>query len=111
MTREEAIEAITRLSISNFRSGKTYLTQALTMAIEALQPEQRWIPVTERLPDEYIPIHVTIKKDGERVVADSYFNAGSKTFVLDTYSDYAEGEVLAWMPWIKPEPWKGDADG
>lgn len=39
MTREEAIEAITKLCISNFRSrsGKTYLLEALTMAIEALQ--------------------------------------------------------------------------
>jgi hypothetical protein len=40
MTREEAIEAITRLSISSFRSGKTYLSEALTMAIQALQTEQ-----------------------------------------------------------------------
>ena len=72
--------------------------------------ENGWIPVTERLPDEYIPVHVTIKKDGERVVADSYFNAGSKTFVRDTYSDYSEGQVLAWMPWSKPDPWKGDAE-
>lgn len=41
MTREEAVEVLTRLEISNFRSrsGKTYLTEALIMAINALQTE------------------------------------------------------------------------
>ena len=24
------------------------------------------------------------------------------------YTDYKDGEVLAWMPWFKPEPWKGE---
>lgn len=39
MTRKEAIEVLTKFSISNFRSrsGKTYLAEALTMAIQALQ--------------------------------------------------------------------------
>ena len=68
----------------------------------------RWIPVTEALPDDYMPVHVTIVRDGERVVEDSYFNAGSKGFLCDEYSDYKDGEVLAWMPWFKPEPWKGE---
>ena len=68
----------------------------------------KWTPITEKLPDDYMPVYVTIELDGKRVVADSYYNAGNKSFVMDTYSDYAEGEVLAWMPWYKPEPWKGE---
>ena len=41
MTREEAVEVLTRLEINNFRSrsGKTYLTEALIMAINALRTE------------------------------------------------------------------------
>ena len=39
MTREEAVEALTRLEISNFRSGKSYITEAFVMAIEALRTE------------------------------------------------------------------------
>ena len=39
MTREEAVEALTRLEISNFRSGKSYITEAFVMAINALQTE------------------------------------------------------------------------
>jgi len=41
MTREEAVEALTRLEISNFRSGKSYITEAFVMAIKALQTEPK----------------------------------------------------------------------
>lgn len=75
--------------------------------IKVLGFENGWTKATEKLPDDYMPLFVTIEKDGKRVVVDSYFNAGSKTFIRDTYSDYAEGKVLAWMPWRKPDPWKG----
>ena len=39
MTTQEAIEILTNYSIRNFRSGKTLLTEALTMAISALRSE------------------------------------------------------------------------
>lgn len=69
--------------------------------------ENGWTKASEKLPDDYMPLYVTIEKDGKRVVEDSYFNAGDKVFVKDLYSNYAEGEVLAWMPWGILEPWKG----
>lgn len=48
MTNEEAKEALTRLSISNFRSGKTYITEALIMAIEALEQEGKILDIIHK---------------------------------------------------------------
>ena len=76
--------------------------------LKAMPAKVRWIPVTEALPDDYMTVHVTIVRDGKRVVVDSYYNAGSKCFARGVYTDYKDGEVLAWMPWFKPEPWKGE---
>lgn len=70
----------------------------------------KWIPVTQRLPRYYGVVYVTIVENGKRVVDNSYFDAERKIFVKDTYSDYKDGEVLAWMPFYKPNPWKGDAE-
>lgn len=49
MTREEAIENIK--SLKQFVVGREW-NAALNIAIEALQePERKWIPVSERLPE------------------------------------------------------------
>ena len=68
---------------------------------EGLQPfaqPQRWIPVTERLP-EYGTEVVTINKDDE--------------YEINHVIDEEDGEwffdgAVAWMP--LPEPWKGEQE-
>ena len=72
-----------------------------------LQPEQRWIPVTERLPAYGEDVLISIG---------GYCNVGHIVSVNEEeqYNWYFSGwyhlpnDVDAWMP--LPEPWKGGAE-
>ena len=71
--------------------------------LPSAQPEQRWIPCSERLPDDPGDYLVSIKRIGWN----------TKEYVENdiAYWDDLEGfhkadEVLAWMP--LPEPYEGD---
>ena len=62
-----------------------------------IEPEQHWIPCSERLPD----------KEGYYLTTTMY---------QEVYSDYWNGDnfnrtemIIAWMP--LPEPWEGEQDG
>ena len=94
MTREEAIVDI-RDNIKPVVGGKS-----LDMAIKAL--EQKWIPVSERLPEihnymqEYI---VTIKGNFIRTAFFTETN-GKSWWSID--------DVIAWMP--LPEPYKAESE-
>ena len=75
--------------------------------LPSVQPEQRWIPVSEKLPGF-----------GQRVLVSTanfvyeaiYFDedAGWSTYNV-SFKDVDESEILAWMP--LPEPYKGEQDG
>ena len=104
--------------------------QAGEMAIKALQNEPRWIPVTERLPDELAEVNVT----WENTEPEPYYDfvkghcfTGTAVYFCDRWYWYSAVcvdylreygfspndemddaiKVHAWMP--LPEPWKGDA--
>ena len=59
--------------------------------------EPRWIPVTERLPENEQDVLVTVN-DGCTHVEIDYFTGAH-------FLNYWD-EVLAWMP--LPDPWKGE---
>lgn len=70
------------------------------------QPEQRWIPVSERLPDEkgeylvtYHPCYWDDVEDEIKVGIDSF--RGKTAWAKKKYQ-----RVIAWMP--LPEPYKGE---
>lgn len=67
--------------------------------------EQKWIPVTEALPEENKRVLVTVKRfDGEkRVHSGSYFK---KCFWIDSGDFWKCKDVLAWM--LLPEPWESN---
>jgi len=74
------------------------------------QPEQRWIPCSERLPNlyEYTKNNgLFIVSDGNRSYSEWYNIYDKRRFGEPTMSgfriDYA---VTAWMP--LPEPWRGE---
>lgn len=102
MTIDEAIKDI-KDNIKPVVGGKS-----LDMAIEVLE-RQRWIPVEERLPEEYCECLVTYKSDGDQMFMDIVEYEPS--FEFDHEKNRFKGnwlfaddcrsvnpEVLAWMP-------------
>lgn len=59
------------------------------------QSEQRWIPVSERLPEER-----------QEILATTTDNAWGDVVIIRTYYKEMHKSVIAWMP--LPEPWKGE---
>lgn len=110
MTREEAIERLKQnKAAAEFYAGMVQNTnaienelkdiEAMDMAIEALsaaEPKAGWIPVSERLPEEYAQYLVCFK------------TGHCYVYWLED-SDWARGMaekegIIAWMP--LPEPYR-----
>ena len=87
MTREEAIRLLGGLMFK----GK--LKEALDMAIKALEKEPRWIPVSERYPE-----------DGQRVLVD-YCDEDAGVMLIRFNVNGYRG-FKAWMP--LPESYKAE---
>lgn len=102
MTSEEAIAYIKQTCYGDWCEDNW--RDAMDTAISALE-QQRWIPVTERLPD----------KEGSYIVTDDA--GGMATVDIDDYMymDYGgfvwiySQNVTAWRE--RPEPYKGDQNG
>lgn len=104
---------------------------ALQMAIEALK-KCRWIPITERLPDDLEPVNITwVNHNPESYYADikdKPFTATGvyfygkwywwSTLCVDMLREYGHNysdiidddiEITAWQP--LPEPYKAESEG
>lgn len=90
ISRQQAIDALYNIDEYNSRSVTAIKN------LPSIQPEQRWIPVTERLPEKsgYYLATVDI---GWKKVDVIYFNNGSGFLMANT--------VKAWKP--TPEPYHG----
>ena len=91
ISRQQAIDALYNVDEYNSRSVTAIKN------LPSIQPEQRWIPVTERLPEKsgYYLATVDI---GWKIVDVIYFNNGSGFLMANT--------VKAWKP--TPEPYQGE---
>ena len=109
MTIYEAINVLRWLNPprANKKSFDDFV-QAIDIAIKALE-KQRWIPVTERLPDKRGDYLVTLCGNGEPWVEIALWNetfGGRWQMVLYNDVDYSDiSNVIAWMP--LPEPYQG----
>lgn len=114
MTREEAIrildpdttgEALAEIEYYGGFIGKAAAVQAVSdaciLAVSALreQEQRRWIPVTERLPEEEGLYLVAVVNDHERRYSKTAWYHGHGNWFLHQ-------KVTHWMP--LPEPPKGE---
>lgn len=121
MTPKEAIkefkERITLIEKYGYANPAPEFTEAMKMAVSALekQEQDRWIPVTERLPEEYGEYRITWKTSlsDKPYIADSEFEQGHEwddehdrfkgRWLLDEYiKTYPGVEVIAWKPIGEP---------
>ena len=66
--------------------------------LPSAEPERRWIPVTEALPEECVNVLIQMD-DGEMAV--------SQRRDVNYWDGYGRcGDIIAWMP--LPEPWRGE---
>ena len=110
--RQAAIDAVENLVSSmsvcisidechGMRDMKYRALKAIS-ALPSAQPEQQWIPCSERLPE----------KSGEYLVSgkwgDDKVSVGHCEYLVEDgyFSTAWNFDVLAWMP--LPEPWKGE---
>lgn len=112
MTEQEAIKILkgsTTVIIPNEHSNKTNL-EALETVLEALEKQikDRWIPVTEKLPEVITGFFIVCLKNGAVLTAN--YNSFSKSFKeissMGITSFYEDNPVIAWRN--LPEPYKGE---
>ena len=98
ISRQAAIDVVKGID----RSFVKYIEE-----LPSAQPEQRWIPCSERLPEEHkgasdsVLVTVARQLDGDKFVA--------MAFTMNGHWSCFEAEITAWMP--LPEPYNAESEG
>lgn len=132
MTREEAKELLLNISAYDIDTQRGMAKQeAIEMAIKALEQAPKWIPVSEKLPEDLEPVNITWVnhepepyyhdiKDKNFVATGIYYRGQwywYSTTCADYLGEYGSNEVdkvddaveiVAWMP--LPEPYKAESE-
>ena len=109
MTREEAIEILTRYKEESEEDYYVKRAKALDMALKALEQEPRWIPVSEKLPEKDMACLVAVGRfnftqiavysDLMGIINHRIFYQGDVGH--DSFKNITK-YVKAWMPLPKP---------
>ena len=118
MTREQASDVLDDYDVNFAGHTAEEVAEAFDVAFKVLEQEPKWIPVSERLPEEDGEYLVTIKKRNGIIFCDvCTFDAGDaeKPFCSSNSSlrDYwkhglPKDMTIAWMP--LPEPYKAESE-
>lgn len=102
--RQDAANLLYKMLADDYVDGYAYLEQLRTLP--SAEPELKWIPVTEALPEEkgeylvsYHPCHWNAVSEKVVVGMDTF--RGKTTWAKKKYQ-----KVIALMP--LPEPWRGE---
>lgn len=105
MTREQAIETINELWISGTGyCPKGEFNELCEIIIKALEQKPRWIPVSERLPEDYKTVIASVEY-GYVCPEARYSKEEGWQWAYESGTDYwqeIECDVVAWMPLPKP---------
>lgn len=108
-TFDEMVSYFNR-KVADMEIDRKYKMELLGMITAILQehdstikPDQRWIPVTERLPEEKKDV-LAVDDEGFFYIAQySVYNSDRRGYWEET-TEYLSIDAVAWQP--LPEPWK-----
>jgi len=111
MTSEEAIKCLELFDLSSAKCSMADAYDAIKIAIKAL--EQRWIPCSERMPEQPYGCLVTV--EDEEPMTGQMFETILPYHVgwdgerwNDSEGEQCPFEVIAWMP--LPEPYNAESE-
>lgn len=107
-TMLQAADAIEKLSKVDTKANS--IIDGLQNLLASVKERPRWIPVTERLPEEFQPVWVACKMEGrENWVFDTVYDPYLKCpWGPYYYLEKGEAVAYAWMDKSIPEPPKED---
>ena len=120
---KQHIDKLPALPDGNFAGNHSALKALINMQ-PTIEPEQRWIPCSERLPEEYGEFLVTMTEKAkakdlgfdidETYIRKMRYNSNGwqlPRHIPSWINEAVKDEVLAWMPLPEPYQEEGEKDG